>query len=157
MALSNEENRLVLATGNKSEVAMGYCTLYGDTVGAIDPLADLFKTEVYEIARYLNKRKEIIPEETITRAPSAELRPGQKDEDELPPYEKLDKIVRLYLEENKSAEELVEAGFDSNMVEKAIRRIEINEYKRRQLPMGIKISECSFFIDRKMPIVRKPL
>ena len=157
MALSNEENRLVLATGNKSEVAMGYCTLYGDTVGAVDPIADLLKTEVYEVARYINRRKEIIPEGTITRAPSAELKPGQKDEDELPPYEKLDQIVRLYLEENKTSEELIEAGFDKDMVNKAVRRIEINEYKRRQLPMGLKISECTFFLDRKMPLVRKAL
>lgn len=157
MAISNEENRLVFCNSNKSEIAMGYSTLYGDTVGAIAPIADLLKSEVYEIARYLNKHKNIIPDSSIRRAPSAELRPGQKDEDELPPYDKLDSIISLYLDEGKNAAELIGMGFAPEMVDKALQRIENNEYKRRQLPMGIKISKNTFFLDRKMPLVRKSL
>lgn len=158
MALSNSEGRIAIATGNKSEIAVGYCTLYGDTVGSIAPIADLLKTEVYELAEYINRRKEIIPKGTITRPPSAELSPNQKDEDDLPPYSQLDKIVRMFVEEGKCLEEIKAAGIPEDVAVKTIRRIENNEFKRRQLPMGIKIARGnSFFYGWDWPLVKKNL
>lgn len=155
MAIANEENRLVLATGNKSEIAMGYCTMYGDTVGAIDPIADIFKTEVYELAEYLNAEGMGIPQAIISRPPSAELKPNQKDQDDLPPYSELDEIINLYTEQGKSEEDIIKKKFSKDFVQKAIRRIECSEYKRRQFPMGIKVAKYSFFTDRNISLVCK--
>ncbi|MCR4820111.1 MAG: NAD(+) synthase [Elusimicrobiales bacterium] len=158
MALSNSEGRIAIATGNKSEIAVGYCTLYGDTVGSIAPIADLLKTEVYELAEYINRHKEIIPKGTITRPPSAELSPNQKDEDDLPPYSQLDKIVRMFVEEDRDLEEIKKAGILEDVAIKTIRRIENNEFKRRQLPMGLKIAKgASFFYEWDCPLVKKNL
>ncbi|MBO4555853.1 MAG: NAD(+) synthase, partial [Elusimicrobiales bacterium] len=158
MALSNSEGRIAVATGNKSEIAVGYCTLYGDTVGSIAPIADLLKTEVYELAGYINRHKEIIPEGTITRPPSAELSPNQKDEDDLPPYDQLDKIVRMFVEEGKSLEDITAKGIPEDVAIKTMRRIENNEFKRRQLPMGLKIAKGnSFFYEWDYPLVKKNL
>lgn len=153
MAFSNTINALVLATGNKSEIAMGYNTLYGDTVGAIAPIADVYKTDIYLLARYINKiMGNVIPENIFIKPPSAELKAGQKDEDDLPPYRILDKILRLIFEENKSVDEIVEAGFDRNLVVDILKRIRRNEYKRNQLPPVIKVSEKSFGYGRRIPI-----
>ena len=154
MALSNSEGRIAVATGNKSEIAVGYCTLYGDTVGSIAPIADLLKTEVYELAEYINHHKEIIPKGTITRPPSAELSPNQKDEDDLPPYNQLDKIVRMFVENEYSLKAIVSDGIPEDVAIKTIRRIENNEFKRRQLPMGLKIAAgISFFFKGKSDYV----
>ncbi len=153
MAFSNTINALVLATGNKSEIAMGYNTLYGDTVGALAPIADVYKTDIYLLARYINKiMGNVIPENIFIKPPSAELKAGQKDEDDLPPYRILDKILRLIFEENKSVDEIVEAGFDRELVTDILKRIRRNEYKRNQLPPVIKVSEKSFGYGRRIPI-----
>lgn len=154
MALSNASGALTLATGNKSEIAVGYCTLYGDTAGAIAPIADLFKTEVYRLAACLNRGGEVIPQAIIKRPPTAELKPGQKDQDDLPPYETLDEILRLYLEENKTPSEIVGRGFGRELVLSILRRVEASEYKRKQLPVALKVTEKSFGYGRKMPIVK---
>ena len=154
MALSNENGWLTLTTGNKSEIAMGYCTLYGDTAGAIAPIADLLKAEVYRLADFLNAEGEIIPRAIIVRPPTAELKPGQKDQDDLPAYADLDEIIRLYIEENRGAREIVRRGFPETMVRGIIRRVEANEYKRKQLPIGLKVTEKSFGYGRKMPLVK---
>ena len=154
MALSNSNGWLALATGNKSEIAVGYCTLYGDTAGALAPIADLFKTEVYKLAAHFNRDGEVIPEAVIRRPPTAELKPGQKDQDDLPPYDKLDEILRLYLEENRPPAEIVKRGFARSLVLSVLRRVEANEFKRKQLPIGLKVTEKSFGYGRKMPIVK---
>jgi len=154
MALSNADGALTLATGNKSEIAVGYCTLYGDTAGAIAPIADLFKTEVYRLASYLNRGGEVIPPAIIKRPPTAELKPGQKDQDDLPPYETLDEILRLYLEENRTPSEIIARGFRRELVLSILRRVEASEYKRKQLPVALKVTEKSFGYGRKMPIVK---
>ncbi len=154
MALSNSNNWLALATGNKSEIAVGYCTLYGDTAGALAPIADLFKTEVYKVAAHFNREREVIPQAVIDRPPTAELKPGQKDQDDLPPYDKLDEILRLYLEENRSPAEIARRGFARDLVLSVLRRVEGNEYKRKQLAIGLKVTEKSFGYGRKMPIVK---
>jgi len=154
MALSNAGGALNLVTGNKSEIAVGYCTLYGDTAGALAPIADLFKTEVYRLAAYLNKDAEIIPRAIIKRPPTAELKPGQRDQDDLPPYKTLDEILRLYLEENRTPAEIAARGFKPALVAGILRRLEINEYKRKQLPIALKVTEKSFGYGRKMPIVK---
>ncbi|HNW45309.1 MAG TPA: NAD+ synthase [Elusimicrobiales bacterium] len=154
MALANEHNWLTLTTGNKSEIAMGYCTLYGDTAGALGPIADLLKTEVYRLADFLNSSGEVIPRAIIRRPPSAELKPGQKDQDDLPPYAVLDRILKLYVEENRGAAEIIRKGFKADLVRGILRRIESNEYKRKQLPIGLKVTEKSFGAGRKMPIVK---
>ncbi|MDO8644258.1 MAG: NAD+ synthase, partial [bacterium] len=155
MALSNQEGYLVLATGNKSELAVGYCTLYGDMSGGLSVIADLPKTLVYKVADYLNKEKEIIPERILTKAPTAELRPNQTDQDSLPPYDLLDKILKLYIEESKGEEEIVAAGFDAAVVEDVLQRVKKNEYKRRQASPGIRVSEKAFGMGRRFPIARK--
>lgn len=139
MAFSNRFGHLVLATGNKSEAMMGYCTLYGDTVGGLAVLSDILKAGVYQLAGYINRSREIIPNETIQRAPSAELKPGQKDEDSLPPYDILDQVLHYYLEEGLAAEELVEKGFAKEIVDQVTMTIEKTKYKRAQCPPGIKI------------------
>ncbi len=154
MALANTNNWLALTTGNKSEIALGYCTLYGDTAGAIAPIADLLKTEVYRLAAVINRDAEMIPRAIIKRAPTAELKPGQKDQDDLPPYAVLDAVIRLYMEENLNAQEIVKKGYKAELVLSILRRIEANEYKRKQLPIGLKVTEKSFGYGRKMPIVK---
>lgn len=152
MALSNKLGYLVLTTGNKSEMAVGYATLYGDMAGGLDVLKDVPKTTVFALALYRNRVSKVIPETVITRPPSAELAPDQKDEDSLPPYEVLDKILQLYIEEDASAENIIAKGFDSAVVRKVLRLVDINEYKRRQAPIGIRISERAFGRDRRYPI-----
>ena len=155
MGIANKTRALVLATGNKSEIAMGYCTLYGDMVGGVGVLSDVFKTKVYKLAHYINRAREVIPENTIIKAPSAELKPDQKDEDTLPPYEILDEILCLYIEKNQSAEKIIENGFDSTITIETINRVNSNEYKRKQAAPGLRISQKAFGIGRRMPIVQK--
>ncbi len=157
MAISNRFGYLVLTTGNKSETAVGYCTLYGDTAGGFAPIKDVPKTMVYELARYINSiwAKEIIPESVIKRDPTAELRPNQKDEDTLPPYPVLDRIIHEYVEENKEVEEIIEEGFEPDVVKDVIRMIKRSEYKRRQSPPGIKITAKSFGKDWRFPITNR--
>lgn len=150
MAHSNREGCLVVATGNKSEIAMGYCTLYGDTAGAISPIGDLLKTEVYSLAEHINCEREIIPRSILLRPPTAELKPKQKDQDDLPPYDKLDKIIKAYIEDSAPFSSFSEK--EKVLAEKVIKRLESNEYKRKQLPMCIKISKKSFGLGRKMPV-----
>jgi NAD+ synthase (glutamine-hydrolysing) len=155
MALSNKFGYLVLSTGNKSELAVGYCTLYGDMSGGLSVLADVPKTMVYELAHYINRDREIIPQEIITKAPSAELRPDQKDQDTLPPYEVLDRIINLYLMEGCSFEEIVRQGLDPEVVRWVIRTIDKNEYKRRQAAPGLKVTSKAFGMGRRIPIAAK--
>lgn len=152
MALSNKLGYLVLTTGNKSEMAVGYATLYGDMAGGLDVLKDVPKTKVFELARYRNTLGYVIPENVITRPPSAELAPDQVDEDSLPPYEILDQILELYIEKDTSYADIVAQGFDSEQVRKVLRLVDINEYKRRQAPVGIRLSERAFGRDRRYPI-----
>lgn len=140
MAVSNKFNRLLLTTGNKSEIAVGYCTLYGDMNGALAPIGDVYKTDVYRLADYINQNGEIIPVDTITKAPSAELRPEQKDQDSLPPYETLDRILKFILDENKSYEEVITLGENREVVEWIIRAIKNSEFKRKQSAPVLKIS-----------------
>ncbi len=154
MAMSNKFNSLLLTTGNKSETATGYCTLYGDMCGALAVISDLPKTLCYKIARYINRNEEIIPHEIIERPPSAELRPDQTDQDSLPPYEVLDEIVEGIIEKNLSFEQLVEKGHDPQIVKDTFRRIVINEYKRRQASPGIKVTSKAFGYGRRLPIAR---
>lgn len=155
MALSNQFGKLVLTTGNRSELAVGYCTLYGDMAGGFCVLKDIPKTLVFELARYRNTISTIIPERTITRAPTAELAPNQKDQDSLPPYDILDQIIYLYLNDEKSADEIVAAGFDREIVMKIIQLIRKTEYKRHQSAPGPRINNKSFGIDRRYPITNK--
>ncbi len=157
MAFSNKFGALVLSTGNKSEVSTGYCTLYGDMAGGFSVLKDVPKTLVYELAEYINRRgtKAVIPEYIITRPPSAELRADQKDTDSLPPYDVLDAILELYVEEDLSAEAIISHGFDEKIVRWVTRQVDINEYKRRQAAPGIKITPRAFGRDRRMPITNR--
>jgi NAD+ synthase (glutamine-hydrolysing) len=152
MALSNKTGRLVLTTGNKSEMAVGYCTLYGDMAGGFAVIKDIAKTLVYRLCAYRNSIKPIIPERILTRAPSAELRPDQKDQDSLPSYEVLDGIVERYMEQNQSIAQIVAAGFDAESVEKVTRLIKLNEYKRRQAPPGVRVTTRAFGRDWRYPI-----
>ena len=155
MARANMEGALTLVTGNKSEIAMGYCTLYGDTAGALAPLADLVKEDVYAVARWLNSTGELIPLSIINRPPTAELKPGQKDSDDLPPYKILDRIIRLYIEQNKNPSAIAAlSGIGKKTVIALLKRIEANEYKRAQLPTGLMVSEKSFCAGRKMPVTK---
>lgn len=154
MAMSNKFNSLLLTTGNKSETAVGYCTLYGDMCGSLAVISDLPKTLCYRVSRYINKDKEIIPQEIIERPPSAELRPDQTDQDSLPPYEVLDEIVEGIVEKNLSYEQLVKAGHDPLIVKDIFRRIVINEFKRRQASPGIKVTSKAFGYGRRFPIAR---
>jgi len=155
MALSNKFGHLVLNTSNKSEAAVGYGTLYGDMCGALAVLGDVYKTQVFELARYINRSEEIIPTNTITKPPSAELRPDQKDSDSLPDYEILDQILYYYLEENKSKEEIVKMGFNAQQVSKIIRLVKISEHKRYQTAPVLRISSKAFGIGRLLPLVAK--
>ena len=152
MALSNKFGWIVLATGNKSEMSVGYATLYGDMVGGFALIKDVLKTTVYELCRWRNAQSEAIPENILTKAPSAELRPNQCDQDELPDYEVLDLIIRCYIEEDLSIDEMDALGIDPEATRKAVRLINQNEYKRHQAPVGIKITERAFGRDRRMPI-----
>ena len=155
MALSNKFGHLVLSTGNKSELAVGYCTLYGDMAGGLAVISDVPKTIVYELARWINRAREIIPRSTIDKAPSAELKPNQKDQDTLPPYEILDQILELYVEENLSARDIIARGFDEKTVRWVQRRVDLNEYKREQAAPGIKVTSRAFGLGRKMPIAQR--
>ena len=152
MSISNKKNLLVLTTGNKSELAVGYSTLYGDMAGGFDVLKDCPKMLVYALARYRNTLGQCIPERVISRAPSAELAPDQKDEDSLPPYEVLDKIIEHYVERDASRDDLIAAGFSPEDVQRVVRLIDLNEYKRRQAPVGVRISPRAFGRDRRYPI-----
>ena len=155
MALSNKFGHLVLSTGNKSELAVGYCTIYGDMAGGLAVISDVPKTMVYELARWINRKHEIIPRSTIDKPPSAELKSNQKDQDTLPPYENLDQILQLYVEENLSARDIVARGFDEKTVRWIQRRVDLNEYKREQAAPGLKITSRAFGLGRKMPIAQK--
>ena len=155
MALSNKFGALVLTTGNKSEMAVGYCTLYGDMNGALAPIADVLKTDVYKIARWVNRDREIIPSASITKPPSAELRPGQTDQDSLPPYEILDAILDFYVVKNLSKPEIVARGFDAAVVNDVVNKINFSEYKRRQAAPGLKVSPRAFGMGRRIPVAQK--
>ena len=155
MALSNKSGELVLTTGNKSETAVGYSTLYGDTAGGFAVLKDVPKTLVYELSRYRNTISEVIPERIITRPPSAELAPDQQDSDSLPEYDTLDKIIELYVERDKSKLEIEEYGIEKAILDRVIRLIDVSEYKRRQAPLGVKITSRGFGKDRRYPITNK--
>ena len=152
MAISNKTGRLVLTTGNKSEMAVGYCTLYGDMAGGFAVIKDIAKTLVYRLCAYRNSIAPVIPERILTRAPSAELRPDQKDQDSLPSYEVLDGIVERYMEQNQSIAQIIAAGFDAESVEKVTRLIKLNEYKRRQAPPGVRVTTRAFGRDWRYPI-----
>ena len=155
MALSNKSGDLVLTTGNKSETAVGYSTLYGDTAGGFCVLKDVPKTMVYELSKYRNTISKVIPERIIERPPSAELAPDQKDSDSLPDYDILDKIIELYVEQDKSKEEIANIGVDKKIVDRVISLIDLSEYKRRQAPLGVKITSRGFGKDRRYPITNK--
>ena len=155
MALSNKFGWLVVTTGNKSETSVGYSTLYGDTAGGFAVLKDVYKTQVYALARWRNTQSAVIPEHTITRAPSAELHPGQTDQDSLPPYDELDAILKLYVEEDRAIAEIVRAGHDEALVRRVARLVDLAEYKRRQSPPGIKITPRAFGKDRRLPITNR--
>jgi NAD+ synthase (glutamine-hydrolysing) len=157
MTISNAEGRLLLSTGNKSELALGYCTLYGDTNGGLAVIGDLLKTEVYALARHYNREGEIIPAAIIEKKPSAELAPGQFDEQSLPPYEKIDPILKLYFEEKASPEEIIAAGHDPELVYGLLNRVEspANEFKRRQLPPTLIISRHAIGIGRRRPVTHR--
>ena len=157
MAYTNKHKYILLNTSNKSEAAVGYGTLYGDMCGGLSVLGDVYKTEVYELAHYINKNKELIPENIITKAPSAELRHNQKDTDSLPDYSILDKILYQYIEKRQGPKELVQMGFDKPLVERVLRMVNINEFKRHQTPPILRVSPKAFGMGRRMPIVGKYL
>ncbi len=157
MALSNKLGYLLLSTGNKSELAVGYCTLYGDMSGGLAVLSDIPKTMVYEIACLINKEKEVIPQRIIQKPPSAELKPDQLDQDDLPSYEVLDGVLKAYIEENKAAEEIIGMGFEQSIVRDIISRVDRNEYKRHQSPPGLKVTSKSFGYGRRHPIAQRYL
>src|SRR5216117_1896383 len=163
MALSNKFGHLLLTTGNKSELAVGYCTIYGDMAGGLAVISDVPKSMIYELARWINsdyasgagRAREIIPKSTIEKPPSAELKPDQKDQDTLPPYEILDQILQLYVEENLSARDIIGRGFDEKTVRWVQRRVDLNEYKREQAAPGLKVTSRAFGLGRRMPIAQK--
>jgi NAD+ synthetase len=154
MALSNKFDHLLLTTGNKSEMAVGYCTLYGDMSGGLAVISDVPKQLVYELARFINRSGDIIPSRILEKPPSAELKPDQRDQDDLPPYEVLDRVLELYLEEGCGREEIVQRGFDPAVVDDIVRRIRVNEYKRKQAPMGLKVTSKAFGFGRRLPNVQ---
>jgi NAD+ synthetase len=156
MALSNKFGHMLLTTGNKSELAVGYCTLYGDMNGGLGVIADVPKTMVYELARYINRERQIIPEASLTKPPSAELRPNQTDQDTLPPYDVLDAIIKRYVEEAKSAAEIVkETGCNEKLVRDIVRKIDLNEYKRKQAPPCLRVTTKAFGMGRRVPIAQR--
>ena len=154
MTISNAENRLLLSTGNKSELALGYCTLYGDTNGGLAVIGDVLKTEVYALANYLNREREIIPQSIVDKRPSAELAPGQFDDQSLPPYDQLDRVLKLYFEQKATPKEIVETGFEPQFVQDILNRVEspANEFKRRQLPPTLIISRNAIGVGRRRPV-----
>ena len=154
MAVSNQFGYLLLTTGNKSEMAVGYCTLYGDMAGGLGVIADVYKTDVYRIVNYINKEKEIIPKEIVEKEPSAELSLGQKDQDILPPYELLDKILKMYLEENMEYDEITKSIGDGEVVNKVLKMVDNNEYKRRQAAPALRVSTKAFGYGRRYPVVQ---
>ncbi len=155
MALSNKFGSLVLTTGNKSEMAVGYCTLYGDMCGALAVIADVFKTEVYSISRWINRERVIIPTDSITKPPSAELRPDQRDQDSLPPYDVLDAVLQHYVVEHLSKEDIIQRGFAPAVVSDVINKVTFTEYKRRQAAPGLKVSPRAFGMGRRNPIAQR--
>ena len=155
MAISNKFGALLLTTGNKSELAVGYCTLYGDMCGGLAVIADVPKTQVFELARHINWHREIIPQNTIDKPPSAELRPDQKDSDSLPDYDQLDGILHAYVEEGKSIQTIIRMGHQEEIVRKIIRLVDLNEYKRKQSAPALKTTPLAFGVGRRMPIVQK--
>lgn len=154
MALSNKYGYLLLTTGNKSEMGVGYCTLYGDMCGGLAVIADVYKTDIYRIANYINRKHKIIPQDIIHKAPSAELKPGQTDQDFLPPYEILDKILRMYLEENKEEKEISEIMGETELVNKVLRLVDGSEFKRKQAAPALRVSRKAFGFGRRYPIVQ---
>jgi NAD+ synthase (glutamine-hydrolysing) len=157
MAIANKFGYILLNTSNKSELATGYGTLYGDMAGGLGVLGDLYKMQIYALAEYINRDKEIIPENIITKPPSAELRPGQKDTDSLPEYAVLDKILYQYIEKRQGPKELIQLGFDPGVVARILKLVNTNEYKRNQFCPIIRVSSKAFGIGRRMPIVGKYL
>jgi NAD+ synthetase len=155
MSMSNKFGSLLLTTGNKSELAVGYCTLYGDMCGGLAVISDLPKTKVYSLANWINREREIIPESTITKPPSAELRPDQVDQDSLPPYDVLDSILEAYVVDGQDTEAIIASGHDEATVRRIIRLININEYKRRQAAPGIKITSKAFGVGRRIPVAKR--
>ena len=155
MALSNKHGALVLSTGNKSELAVGYCTLYGDMTGGLAVISDVPKTMVYDLARFINRDKGLIPPRIIAKAPSAELKPDQTDQDDLPPYDLLDSILKGYIEDFKGADDLVQAGFDKMIVEDVISRVDRNEYKRHQAAPGLKVTSKAFGYGIRFPLAQR--
>lgn len=155
MAISNDSGRLLLTTGNKSEMAVGYCTLYGDMCGALAVIADVPKTLVYRISRWINREREIIPKNSIEKAPSAELRPDQKDQDSLPPYEELDRILESYVVNEGSIQGMVKKGISKALAEELVRKIDISEYKRRQAAPGLKVTTKAFGVGRRIPLAQR--
>jgi NAD+ synthase (glutamine-hydrolysing) len=155
MALSNKFGSLLLTTGNKSELAVGYCTLYGDMCGGLAVISDVPKTMIYRLARWINRDREIIPSASLTKPPSAELRPNQTDQDSLPPYEVLDAILEHYVVQARSVEEIIRAGADPEIVRKVVRLIDSSEYKRRQAAPGLKVTSKAFGVGRRIPIAQK--
>ena len=157
MAFANANNWLVLTTGNKSEAAVGYSTLYGDTAGAYAVIKDIYKTKVYELARWRNEasENEIIPTSIIDKPPSAELRPDQRDDQSLPPYDVLDPLLESYIEGDRTRIELVEDGYDSEIVEEIVKLVDRSEYKRRQNPPGVRVTKKGFGRDRRLPLVNR--
>lgn len=156
MAISNKYRALVLSTGNKSELATGYCTLYGDMVGGLAVIADIFKVMVYDLARWINRNDEVIPKACLEKPPSAELRPNQTDQDTLPPYEILDQVLADYIEENASAEDIAkERNVPLPLVQDVIRRVHHNEYKRQQAAPNLKVTPKAFGVGRVFPIAHR--
>jgi NAD+ synthetase len=155
MAMSNKFGSLLLTTGNKSELAVGYCTLYGDMCGGLAVISDVPKTMVYRIAKWLNREREVIPADTITKPPSAELRPNQTDQDSLPPYDVLDAILNAYVVESRTAADIIQSGFDEPTVRRVVRLINQNEYKRRQAAPGLKVTTKAFGVGRRVPVAQK--
>jgi NAD+ synthetase len=155
MALSNKFGHLLLTTGNKSELAVGYCTIYGDMAGGLAVISDVPKTKIYDLARWINRDREIIPADTITKPPSAELKPDQRDQDTLPPYELLDEILQLYVEEAITARDIIARGFDEKTVRWVARRVDLNEWKREQAAPGLKVTGKAFGLGRRMPLAQR--
>jgi NAD+ synthetase len=155
MAMSNKFGSLLLTTGNKSELAVGYCTLYGDMCGGLAVISDLPKTWVYRVSRWMNRDREIIPTSSITKAPSAELRPNQTDQDSLPPYDVLDAILEAYVVEDRPAADIIAAGFSEADVRRVVRLIDLSEYKRRQAAPGLKVTSRAFGVGRRQPVAQR--
>ena len=155
MAMSNKFGSLLLTTGNKSELAVGYCTLYGDMCGGLAVISDVPKTMVYRISNWLNRERETIPAASITKPPSAELRPNQTDQDSLPPYDVLDAILEAYVVECRSTAEIIKRGFEEASVRRIVRLIDFNEYKRRQAAPGLKVTTKAFGVGRRIPIAQR--